>query len=93
MGQQKGAVIELVASHREQGRTVGEVLGSVGVARSSYYRWKKGQGIKTPVDRVCMRSRLRNESSSMRSRSKIRSIAIGASKGCCSNEESIYRRQ
>lgn len=46
MGQQKGAVIELVASHREQGRTVGEVLGSVGVARSSYYRWKKGQGDK-----------------------------------------------
>jgi hypothetical protein len=32
---QKRAVIELVASHREQGRTVGEVLGSVGVARSS----------------------------------------------------------
>jgi putative transposase len=47
MGQQKRAVIELVASHREQGRTVGEVLGSVGVARSSYYRWKKGQGDKS----------------------------------------------
>jgi putative transposase len=41
METQKRAVIELVASHREQGRTVGEVLGSVGVARSSYYRWKK----------------------------------------------------
>jgi putative transposase len=47
MGQQKRAVIELVASHRGQGRTVGEVLGSVGVARSSYYRWKKGQGDKS----------------------------------------------
>jgi putative transposase len=46
MGQQKRAVIELVASHREQGRTVGEVLGSVGVARSSYYRWKKSHGDK-----------------------------------------------
>lgn len=42
----KQAVIELVASHRRQGRTVGEVLGGVGVARSSYYRWKKNQGEK-----------------------------------------------
>lgn len=41
MAQQKQAVIDLVASHRNQGRTVVEVLGSVGVARSSYYRWKK----------------------------------------------------
>jgi len=32
------------------GRGGGEVLGSVGVARSSYYRWKKGQGCKG-VDR------------------------------------------
>jgi putative transposase len=44
MEQQKQAVIEVVASHRSQGRTVGEVLGGVGVSRSSYYRWKKGQG-------------------------------------------------
>lgn len=50
--QQKQAVIELVASHRSQGRTVVEVLGSVGVARSSYYRWKKDQGEKNPVDIV-----------------------------------------
>lgn len=41
MEQQKRAVLELVASHRDQGRTVGEVLSSAGVARSSYYRWKK----------------------------------------------------
>ena len=41
MKQQKQAVIELVEAHRSQGRPVAEVLGSVGVARSSYYRWKK----------------------------------------------------
>ena len=46
MEQQKQAIIELVASHRDQGRTVGEVLSSVGVARSSYYRWKQGSGEK-----------------------------------------------
>ena len=43
MAQQKQAVIDLVASHRSQGRMVGEVLGGVGVGvgRSSYYRWKR----------------------------------------------------
>lgn len=41
MAQQKQAVIDLVASHRRQGRALAEVLSSVGVARSSYYRWKK----------------------------------------------------
>ena len=41
MEQQKQSVIELVQAHRGQGRRVGEVLGSMGVARSSYYRWKK----------------------------------------------------
>ena len=46
MGIQKQAIMELVASHRDQGRTVGEVLSSAGVARSSYYRWKKGNGEK-----------------------------------------------
>jgi transposase len=49
MAQQRQAVIELVASHREQGRTVGEVLESVGVARSSYYRWKRDQGEKNTI--------------------------------------------
>ena len=44
MAGQQQAIVELVASHREQGRTVGEMLSSVGVARSSYYRWKKGNG-------------------------------------------------
>jgi transposase InsO family protein len=43
---QKRAIIEVVASHRDQGRTVGEVLSSAGVARSSYYRWRKGNGEK-----------------------------------------------
>lgn len=44
MGSQKQAVIDLVERHRYEGRTVKEVLGSVGVARSSYYRWRKGRG-------------------------------------------------
>jgi len=43
MAQQKQAVIELVGSQGGQGRTVGKVLESVGVARSSYYRWKKSE--------------------------------------------------
>jgi putative transposase len=46
MAVQKQAVVELVQTQRGQGRTVGEVLGSVGVARSSYYRWKKSEGAK-----------------------------------------------
>jgi len=43
MAVQKQAVLELVKTHRGEGRSVGEVLGSVGVARSSYYRWKKSE--------------------------------------------------
>lgn len=46
MGNQKEAVIKLVDDHREQGRTVNDVLGSLGIARSSYYRWKKSGGEK-----------------------------------------------
>lgn len=46
MGNQKQAVLELVEDHRGKGRPVSEILGSVGVARSSYYRWKKGEGEK-----------------------------------------------
>lgn len=46
MASQKAAVMELVERHRCEGRTVSEVLGSLGVARSSYYRWRKGQGEK-----------------------------------------------
>lgn len=46
MGNQKEAVVELVEAHRGKGRSVSEILGSVGVARSSYYRWKGGQGEK-----------------------------------------------
>lgn len=44
MGNQKEAVLQLVDEHRERGRSVSEVLGSVGVARSSYYRWRKSGG-------------------------------------------------
>lgn len=43
MESQKQSTLELVAAHRNQGRTVGEVLSSLGVARSNYYRWKKNQ--------------------------------------------------
>ncbi len=46
MASQKQAVLGLVESHRGEGRSVSEVLGTVGVARSSYYRWKKGEGEK-----------------------------------------------
>ena len=47
MGNQKQAVMDLVERHRGEGRTVSEVLESMGVTRSSYYRWRKGQGEKT----------------------------------------------
>ena len=46
MASQKQAVIDLVERHRYEGRTVKEVLGSLGVARSSYYRWKGGKAEK-----------------------------------------------
>ena len=46
MEQQKQGIVELVESHRDQGRRVGEVLRSAGGARSSYYRWRKGDGDK-----------------------------------------------
>lgn len=42
MSMQKEAVITLVEEHRQQGRTVGEVLASLGIARATYYRWKRG---------------------------------------------------
>jgi putative transposase len=47
MGNQKRAVMDLVERHRGEGRRISDVLGSVGVARSSYYRWRKCQGEKT----------------------------------------------
>ena len=46
MGNQKQAVVELVEAHRGKGRSVSEILSSVGVARSSYYRWKGGKAQK-----------------------------------------------
>jgi putative transposase len=46
MRNQKQAVMDLVEVHRGQRRSVSEILGSVGVARSSYYRWKGGEGKK-----------------------------------------------
>lgn len=47
MAVQKQEVLDLVKAHHSEGRTVGEVLSGVGVARASYYRWKKGEGKKT----------------------------------------------
>lgn len=46
MEAQKREVVELVDQHRGQGRTVAEVLVSMGVARSSYYRWKNKQSVE-----------------------------------------------
>jgi putative transposase len=46
MASQKQAVMDLVERHRDEGRSVIEVLGSMGITRSSYYRWRKGQGEK-----------------------------------------------
>lgn len=51
MRNQKQAVMELVEAHRGQGRSVSEILGSVGVARSSYYRWKGGETEKQETRR------------------------------------------
>jgi len=50
MENQKQSTLELVAAHSRQGRSVSEVLSSMGVARSNYYRWKKGQ-TQNNVDR------------------------------------------
>lgn len=46
MAGQKQAVMDLVERHRGEDRTISEVLGSMGITRSSYYRWKKNQGEK-----------------------------------------------
>lgn len=43
MAAQKQQVVELVRVQRAQGRRVAEVLGSLGISRSSYYRWKKNE--------------------------------------------------
>jgi putative transposase len=50
MASQKRAVMDLVEQHREKGRPIGEVLCSVGVARSNYYRWRKSQ-VDPPAQR------------------------------------------
>jgi putative transposase len=46
MAEQKRGVMDLVQAHRDQGRPMAEVLGSMGVARSSYYRWKKNESVE-----------------------------------------------
>lgn len=46
MSTQKEAVMKLVEQQKEEGRPVGEALATLGVARSTYYRWKKSDGVK-----------------------------------------------
>lgn len=46
MSAQKEAVMKLVEEEKEQGRPVREALATLGVARSTYYRWKKSNGAK-----------------------------------------------
>ena len=41
MSLQKEAVMTLVEEHQQQGRAVGKVLASLGIARATYYRWKR----------------------------------------------------
>lgn len=50
MSTQKEAIIKLVAEQKEKGRPVGEALCTLGVARSTYYRWKQLGGAQR--DRV-----------------------------------------
>ena len=55
MENQKQSTLELVAAHRGQGRKVSEVLSSMGVARSNYYRWKKATPKTRPIGKARMR--------------------------------------
>lgn len=50
MNTQKEAILKLILEQKEKGRSVGEALGSLGVARSTYYRWKKSDAPQS--DRV-----------------------------------------
>ena len=47
MEAQKEAVMGLVETHRKEGRRVGEVLASLGIPRSTYYRWQRGVGLES----------------------------------------------
>lgn len=44
MSTQKEAIINLVEEQKERGRPVRESLATLGVPRSTYYRWKKADG-------------------------------------------------
>jgi DNA invertase Pin-like site-specific DNA recombinase len=46
MSAQKEAVLQLVAEQKERGRPVRETLVTLGVARSTYYRWKKSDRMR-----------------------------------------------
>jgi hypothetical protein len=93
MEQQKQAIVELVASHRDQGRTVGEVLGSAGVARSSYYRWKRGNGEKRGERQSSYELTVEERGLIDEVKEQYPEYPIGAFRECCSNAACIYRRQ
>jgi putative transposase len=43
MSEQKEAILQFVQQQKEKGRSVGEVLVELGIARSTYYRWRQGE--------------------------------------------------
>jgi len=45
VNEQKEAVMKLVEGQRAQGRPVGEILTTLGIVRSTYYRWKQNHGM------------------------------------------------
>jgi transposase InsO family protein len=92
MAQQKQAVIDLVASHRRRGRGLAEVLSSVGVARSSYYRWKKADPGEKNTSRHSTYEITAEERKLIDAvKQQYPQIATGASKGSCNSGESICR--
>jgi transposase len=93
MGIQKKAIVELVASYRDQGRAVDEVLSSAGVARSSYYRWKQGNGEKKAERPSSYELTVEERGLTTRSEGNTPSTAIGAFRECCSSEACIYRHR
>src|SRR5207249_3178791 len=40
MDEQKQEILKLVETQRQEGRTIGDILNTVGIPRANYYRWK-----------------------------------------------------
>lgn len=90
MDRQRAAVMKLVEGHRQQGRPIREVLASVGIARSTYYRWKQDGGARPGRRRsypLTPEEKRRIEAV----QEPIRSIGIGGSRECCRRRAGIYR--